>query len=245
LENKQLADTCEELDIEFRFDTDTPPGKDPDSHSPTLRRYHKRLWSKALPNGHRFELEDAHSKSYLYHNSELGEFFLSSDAITHSYRKTKRIAHVIEQVPPQVIDAVFANGSTIGAYTVFPANRIDKKATINGMRGLNSKIHDRFDISLECIRRHYKDIESPLSEVLRRYGAFFALFQDFRGYVDFFHFQDLVAADYSEVKFHLPYRCFEDSPLPRTKDEYLQYGESTIKFIRARATRMKASLCLP
>lgn len=239
-----MIDVREELDIEFRFDTDTPPGKDPDSHSPTLRRYHKMLWSKALPNGQRFELQDTHPRCYLYHKSDLGEFFLSSDAITHSYRRTKRIAPVIEQVPPQIVDAVFANGSTIGAYTVFPGNRIDNKATINGLRGLNSRIHDRFDITLECIRRHYRNMESPLTEVLRRYGSFFSLFNDFQGYVDFFHFQDLVAADYSEIKFHLAYRCFEDSPLPRTKEEYLRYSESTVKFIRARALRMKASLCL-
>ena len=235
--------TCEDLDIEFRFDSDTPPGKDPDSHSPTLRRYHKMLWSKPLPSGHRFELEDSRPKCYLYHKSGLGEFFLSSDAITHSYRKTKRIAHVIEHVPPRVIDDVFSNGSTIGAYTVFPGNRIENKATINGMRGLNSKILDRFDITLECIRRYYDGLESPLSNVLRRYGAFFSLFQNFRGYVEFFHFQDLVTADYSEVKFHIPYRCFEDSPLPRTEDEYIQYAESTLKFIHTRATRMRASLC--
>ena len=233
----------EELDIEFRVDSDTPSGKDPDSHSPTLRRYHKMLWSKALPNGRQFKLEDNRPRCYLYHSSELGEFFLSSDAITHSYRNTKRMAQVIDQVGPQVVSAVFATGSTIGAYTVFPGNRIDNKATINGMRGLNSKIHDRFDITLECIRRHYKNIENPLQDVLCRYGEFFSLFQDFRGYVDFFHFQDLVSRDYSEIKFHLPYRCFEDSPLPRTKDEYLQYSENTIAFIRARALRMRASLC--
>jgi hypothetical protein len=238
-----LPEARDELDVEFRFDTDTPPGKDPDAHSPTLRRYHKMLWSKALPNGHRFELEDTHPKCYLYHKSELGEFFLSSDAITHSYRKTKRIARVIEQVPADVVDAVFVHGSTIGAYTIFPGNRVDNKATINGLRGLNSRILDRFDITLECIRRCYEGIESPLSEVFERYSEFFSLFSDFRGYVDFFLFQDLVAVDYSEVKFHLPYKCFEGFPLPQSTDEYLQYSESTVQFVKARAMRMKASVC--
>lgn len=38
------------MDIDTSSDvrTDTPFGKDPDSHSPTLRRYHKRLWTKPL-----------------------------------------------------------------------------------------------------------------------------------------------------------------------------------------------------
>lgn len=36
------------IDTAFDFRTDTPPGRDPDSHSPTLRRYHQLLWSKPL-----------------------------------------------------------------------------------------------------------------------------------------------------------------------------------------------------
>ena len=237
-----MPDARDELDVEFRFQSDTPPGKDPDSHSPTLRRYHKLLWSKALPNGRRFELKDTHPRSYLYHKSDLGEFFLRSDAITHSYRNTKRIAHIIDEVPTHAVDAVFEHGSTIGAYTIFPGNRIDNKTTINGARGLNSKILDRFDITLECIRRYYKEIESPLSDVFQRYSDFFSLFQDFRGYVDFFFFQDLVAPDYSAVNFHLQYECFKDSPLPESKEDYLLYSERTIKFIKTRGMRMKNSL---
>ncbi len=181
-----MPDTRDNIDVEFRFQSDTPPGKDPDSHSPTIRRYHKLLWSKTLPNGRRFELEDTHSSCYLYHKSNLGEFFLCSDAITHSYRNTKRIAHVIDEVHAHVVDAVFEHGSTIGAYTIFPGNRINNKMTINGARGLNSKILDRFDITLECIRRYYRDIESPLSDVFKRYSDFFSLFLDFRCYVDFY-----------------------------------------------------------
>ena len=34
-------------------------GGDPDSTSPTLRKYHKILWSKALPNGAVFELRNS------------------------------------------------------------------------------------------------------------------------------------------------------------------------------------------
>ena len=38
------------IDTAFDFRTDAN-GKDPDSHSLTLRRYHRLLWSKPLPNG--------------------------------------------------------------------------------------------------------------------------------------------------------------------------------------------------
>jgi hypothetical protein len=231
-----------EIDIEFNFFADTPPGKDIDSHSPTLRRYHKALWSKALPNGRKFKLIDTHSKSYLYHKSDPGEFFLTSDAITHSYRSTKRIAHIIEQIPADVVDALFDHGSTIGAYTVFPGNKIDNKMTINAARGCSSKILDRFDITLECIRRYYNNTESPLSAVLKRYSDFFALFEDFRGYVEFFFFQDIVTPDYSKVRFHIPYECFETYPLPKSKEEYCRYQENTVNFVKLRAKRMKDSL---
>jgi len=45
------------IDIAFNMFSDTPEGKDPDSFSPTLRSYHKRLWSKPLPNGICFNLD--------------------------------------------------------------------------------------------------------------------------------------------------------------------------------------------
>ncbi len=230
------------LDITFNFYSDTPKGGDPDSRSPTLRRYHKLLWSKALPSGRVFKLVDSRPNSYLYHESDLGQFFLNSDAITHSYRTAKRIAHIIKLVPADVVDALFDYGSTIGAYTIFPGNRVDNKMTINGERGCSSRILDRFDITLECIRRYYNNLDSPLSAVLKRYSDFFALFGDFQGYVDFFFFQDLVSWDYSRVRFHIPYECFEAYPLPKSKEEYCRYQESTVNFIQSRAKRMKASL---
>jgi hypothetical protein len=231
------------IDINFNFFTDTPPNKDPDAHSPTLRRYHKVLWSKPLPNGHHFQLVDTRPYTYLYHKSDIGEFFLNSDAIAHSYRSTTKITHIIEQIPSDDVNSLYDHASTIGAYTVFPGNRINNKMTINGARGFNSKIGDRFDITLECIRLYYEEIENPLTNVFQRYNDFFALFINFKGYVDFFFLNDLVTADYCKVKFHIPYRCFDDSPLPKSKEEYLIYKENSVSFIKSRAKRMEDSLC--
>ena len=73
------------VDTTFNVYSDAQDG-DPDSTSPTLRSYHRILWSKPLPNGKTFELIDNKSGAYLYHNSDLGEFCLGSDAITHSYK---------------------------------------------------------------------------------------------------------------------------------------------------------------
>lgn len=226
------------IDITFNMYSDTPKGKDPDAYSPTLRRYHKQLWSRKLPNGRDLNLSDAKPGSYLYHNSGLGEFFLSSDAITHSYKTTKSISHVIAELPSDQVDSLFNKGSTIGAYIIFPAKKIDGKMTINGARGLSRQIKDRFDLTLECIRLHYVGLSNPLEDVLLRYRDFFNLFTDFRGYVDYFLLQDLVSGDYNEVKFYLPFDDFKNSPLPDTRDRYLRYRENTIAFIDARNHRI-------
>lgn len=36
------------IDTDFDFFSDTPAGRNPDAHSPTLRKYHQMLWSKDL-----------------------------------------------------------------------------------------------------------------------------------------------------------------------------------------------------
>ena len=48
------------IDTEFNFYSDANGG-DPDSASPTLKNYHKTLWSKSLPNGAVFDLSDNRS----------------------------------------------------------------------------------------------------------------------------------------------------------------------------------------
>jgi hypothetical protein len=55
---------------------------------------------------------------------------------------------------------------TIGGMMVFPGNVIDGKWTINPARGCLSKISDRFDLTLEYIRRYYVGQARPLSETL-------------------------------------------------------------------------------
>jgi uncharacterized protein DUF6994 len=92
-------------------------GQDPDSHSRTLRRYHQLLWSKPLPSGTMFTLDAA-----LHHRSKLGEFWLSSDAIVHTYSRwtqPPRLADVIGRVAPEQIRDFFNRACTVGAYTVF------------------------------------------------------------------------------------------------------------------------------
>ena len=225
------------IDINFNFYSDTPEGKDPDSYSPTLCNYHKILWSKPLPNGISFDL-DTETKMLLHHKSELGEFFLSSDAIGHTYKNIQNMSHIINKIPSDEIDSFYALCSTIGAYIIYPSKRVGKKMTINGARGTNGKIKDRFDLTLECIRRHYLKEESPLSDTLERYGSFFKLFDNFKGYVDFFLLQDLVSEDYSSIKYLISFDSFGSSPLPRDIDEYILYKKNMTNFVASRNQRI-------
>ena len=189
------------IDITFDFRSDTPPGKDPDALSPTLRSYHKFLWSKPLPNGVLFELDDTKSNVYLYHQSEIGEFFLSSDSAIHTFSRWASMAHIINQLKQGEAEEFRRVGYSMGGMIIFPANRIEGKNTINVARGFHPLIKDRIDLTVECIRRYYKNEKSPLSEVLTRYADFFAIFGDFKGYVEFFLLQDLVTEDFSSIKF--------------------------------------------
>ena len=224
------------IDTNFNVYSDANGG-DPDSTSPTLRQYHKMLWSKPIPNGKTFELFDNKNCVYLYHKSELGEFFLGSDAITHSYKNHKRKHWLTKQITNEV-DELFDTGSTIGAYTLFPNNRIDGNNTINQARGVNRLIDDRFDLTLECIRLFYIGQNSPLYDTLLRYKSFFDLFDNFRGYIHFFLLEDLINEN-NKVLFYLPFDDFKTPPTFSNVDDYLLYKSGVMSFIKSRNKRIE------
>jgi hypothetical protein len=224
------------IDITFNVYSDANGG-DPDSTSSTLRLYHKILWSKPLPNGQWFELDNKKSGTYLYHKSVLGEFNLGSDAIVHSYRNQKRKQWLINQIPNQVKE-LFDIGSTIGAYTIFPKNKIDNKFTINQARGVSSLIDDRFDLTLECIRLYYNGQHSPLYDTFARYRNFFNLFDNFKGYIDFFLLNDLIEEE-EKIRFYLPFDNFKTRPIFKDADEYLVYKRNVTNFVYARNKRIE------
>lgn len=224
------------VDTTFNVYSDAQGG-DPDSTSPTLRSYHKVLWSKPLPNGKRFELTNNKSGVYLYHNSEFGEYFLGSDAITHSYKNHKRKKWLTQQIQDEVSE-LFDTGSTIGAFTLFPNNRVDGQHTINQARGISVLIDDRFDLTLECIRLFYLGQKSPLFDTLLRYRSFFELFESFKGYFEFFLLDDLVNEN-QKIKFYLPFDDFETKPAFTGIDEYLMYKKGVMNFIESRNKRIE------
>ena len=131
----------------------------------------------------------------------------------------------------------FYIGSTIGAYTLFPKNKIDNKFTINQARGVNSFIDDRFDLTLECIRLFYAGQQSPLQDTFLRYKNFFDLFYNFKGYIDFFLLNDLVDEN-ENIRFYLPFDNFKSKPKFADVNDYLIYRENVLRFIKARNRRI-------
>lgn len=201
-----------------------------------MRRYHRLLWSKPLPGGAQFDLEEAGRQGsyYLRHTSELGDFKLSSDAITN--RLLKQAKRVVAQIPPEQMP--HHRGYTVGSALLFPKTARPGCTTINRARGMHPKIADRFDLTLECIRRHYLEEDSPLASTLSCYADFFALFEDFSGYVDFWLLQDLV--EDGQVRFWLPFDDFKGRAVPQDVESYLIYSKGREDFITARNLRIGA-----
>ena len=219
------------VDISFDFRSDAR-GKDPDGWSPTLKAYQRYLYSKPLPNGDAMALDEKLSWNGLW---------FSSDNITHSYFYWGNYQHIISQVDPRMISDYMAISYSIGSEIIFPCYRVAGAQTINQARGCNHRIRDRIDLTLECIRRFYQGDASPLYKCLCGYKSFFDLFVNFKGYVDFFHLQDLVSKKYSAVEFLTWFDGFHSNfPLPRTVEEYSDYLGRVTEFIKARNERIDA-----
>jgi hypothetical protein len=236
-----LRDEILQIDTSFNFRNDSN-GKDPDAHSQTLRKYHRFLWSKQLPIGESLELEEIESNLVYRFNMQTLKF--GSDSISNSYIGTKKIAHLTNEVSHLEFEEFRDKGSTIGGYIIFPSARVDRKMTINGARGFNAKIADRFDLTLECIRLHYQRRENPLDGTFNTpiNSFFFSLFTDFKGYVDFFLLQDLTDIQYEKVSFFTQIeKPFEKSPIPETAAEYREYKRATLEFVSRRNQRINGS----
>ena len=240
-----------DIDVNFDFTSDTPRYwdgywerkdgmgggiKDPDFYSPMMRKYHQLLWSKPLPNGEVMELEDGRSKFYL----RWKDFYFGSDSILASFRYWKN-RQLIKEVEQDVGDYQAYMGNfvrtsyTIGGEIILPSRTMG----INQSRGFSPKIKDRWDLTLECIRRYYNDEESPLSKVFNQDKAFFDLFVDFKGYVDFFFMQDCVSDDYKEVKLWLDTPLFKPYPIPEDVKSYKEFINIELEFLRKRNERIR------
>jgi len=229
------------IDIDFDFQEEAG-WRDSDRYSPTLQEYHRILWSKLLPSGKLFTLKKI-SQNRLYHKSELGEYILSSDRAVTVFRKQKQLFKIISLIPESEFLQFRKLSDTIGGIVIWPSNRIDGKMTINGSRGFNRSIADRFDLTIECVRRYYLGEDNPLDDTFKRYSDFFMLFKDFKSYVEFFLLQDIVTDDFLAVKIATPFDNFRTSPIPGSFEQYLIYKDNTTKFLKARNSRIAKWAC--
>ena len=239
------------IDTHFDFTEDTPGfwdhfwesdnglgsgGADPDSDSPTLQEYHRILWSRDLPNGEVMDLKKGHGSNYLTWNN----FRFGSDSITASFRY-KRYWWMLDKVAERVsdyksfVESYLRKLYMIGGSIIFP-KRI---WGMNQSRGCNRYICDRWDLTLECIRRWYIGEQSPLYDVIEKDKDFFNLFIDFRGYVDFFFLQDCVNDSYSKVIMWEGNGEFIKDPLPKTVDDYLTWIQNELEFVELRNQRIE------
>jgi hypothetical protein len=225
------------FDATFDFRTEAGSG-DPDERSPTLRAYHKLLWSKPLPSGDMFELNVINTyRPFLHHLSSRGEFYLTSDSAIPTWIDWERTAELIQFIPVSDLVQFRTIANQIGGKLLFPGKQRNRRPTINQERAGN-KIVDRLDLTLECIRLHYLKEDNPLAEALARYEDFFDLFDNFKGYTDFFLLQDLVSEESSTVRFFMPFADFRTPPLPQTVEAYQDYRQNAIRFVEARNRRM-------
>ena len=183
--------------------------KDPDAYSPTLNAYHRALWSKELPNGEAMELQSGRAP-YAF---KWKDFWFSSDTI---------IVEMTHLKNKKIIDQVREQYSDFDAWCEHLLRR-----------------SYRWDLTLECIRRHYAGEESPLSKVIEGDKAFYDLFVDFKGYVDFFFMQDCVSEDYSSVDIWMGDASFVKSGLPETVEDYFKFLVKEHIFLDKRNARIQ------
>jgi hypothetical protein len=234
----------EPIDVFRCFYDDVDYRRDADRDSQVLKAWHRALWSKELPSGERAEWVNE-AGGYLTFQAPTGAIRVSSDTIatTHSSYPSIRGPGVVAQLGREALLRYERAFYTIGGFIIFPVHR----SSLNQARGTDYRIADRFDLTLECIRRHYFDEnENPLAAVLEVDANFFRLFGEgrsgFAAYDDFFHLQDLVRGDV--IKWlddsTVSRWNFEVPPLPASASAYRSYLDNVSAFVMARNFRIQA-----
>jgi hypothetical protein len=226
----------------MRIDTDRDMradagGRDMDIHSPTLRTYHQFLWSRPLPNGTVLKLDASRSRARDYLVTQDG-LVLSSDSLINSMTAWPRMKKALADVPEKEQEAFRQRASSVAATGLWPKRRGPAGQSINQARGLNRQIADRLDLTIECVRRHYAEDESPLTPVLEDAAQFFDLWPDWRTWIRWWLLDDLVDAK-GRIHWFLPFTEFgREQAWPSTSQGWRAYRDRCVEFIDRRAARM-------
>lgn len=220
--------------------------KDPDVYSKLMQKYHRVLWSvQKLQNGQNMELKAGCGSYYLYWS----KFRFGADSIVNMYFHHKGAQSLLNEEIKQALIKNFGETTdfkdfvkkylyktyTIGGSIIFPKNGVTNSINIRRY----SLLKDRFDLTLECIRRYYEKETSPMSKVLKANASFFKLFDNFKEYVDFFFLQDLVNNDYTKINYFNLTNELEKVSYPQTEKDWLDLYKNQIDFVKKRNERIR------
>ena len=133
-----------QIDVTFDFTSDTPnywecfyagiDRPDPDSSSPTMKKYQQLLYRKVLPNGEFFDLHQGNSsENYLYWK----DFRFGSDSIINMYIHHKTLNWLIDDIKKQInnfnkfYEEYLRKSYTIGGEIIFPKYPIAVNGIVN------------------------------------------------------------------------------------------------------------------
>ena len=243
-----------EIDVNRKLNEGIAEGQDADKLSHELKQYHLTIWNARGIELGLFEcFDDAKNRIIIVGQGK--EIIVTPDSITNifwtsgrkfagemekaiiaRYRQEDAEIEAMRRAYVEKIDY------TIGSSLVFPvaSNGHPIRASMNAARGLNYSVHDRMDLTLECIKRFYEGQTEgyPLIKTLNKSKDFFDLFKGFRQYVDFFFLNDLVDENYNIVGFNPPVSF--NTPFPLTREDYKKYLQDNLTFIKKRNERIDA-----
>lgn len=233
----------DEINVGESFYDDPDYVSDADRDSRRLKHWHGVLWSEELPSGERLEWTPEPG-SYLAATSSAGPLRVSSDTIA-----TTHAAYANSDVPQWWSGLAEAERSrhekafyTIGGFIIFPT----RPQSLNQRRGTDRRICDRFDLTLECIRRYYLGQgTSPLADVIRADANYFGLFghgpTGFTSFVNFFHLHDMIDGD--SIRWldgsGESVWDFDAPPLPTSASGYQTYLDNVLTFVMSRNDRIR------
>ena len=230
---------------------------DPDAFSEILYDYFAEIWNLNYPNSKVKKIWNGNAWELIGIKDNF--LRLGTDSIMsiywHRFNMREFIIKLIEgkKYDFQIfIREYLKKANTIGGFVLFPRHI----QSINQRRGTNSQIDDRFDLTLECIKRYYTNREksetesnyNPLSSVLKNDATFFDMFgkgeAGFKNYAEFFCLNESWVENGQVLNLMnnepLDNWDFKKEPLPQNLEEWWwKFYENIMSRLDARNEQIK------
>lgn len=215
-------------------------------------------------------MNDIHNNVHLNNKIEKLEKKLEEMGISKYEREKKRCYSAMRQDEhyssyKEFIWYYLQYANTIGGFMLFPRH----DCSINQLRGMSDKIQDRFDLTLECIKRMYESgffvVGNPLFDISAEDKGFFKMFGDgkegFKNYIDFFLLNSWVKEDEEHHYYHVKNLLhtgenedkerniqlldnwdFNQKPLPQDENEWWTFYRNIMDRLEARNKQIEELL---